>query len=194
MKNQLKYYAVNKPYGMLSQFTDKDGRLTLSSLFAFPKNVYPIGRLDLDSEGLLLLSNDKLLVDLLLNPAHHYEKEYFVQVEGIPTSEAIEKLRTGVVIQGYKTLPAKVNLIEEPNFPERIPPIRFRKNIPTSWMSIILNEGKNRQVRRMTASVGFPTLRLIRVRINNIHLESLGNSSVRELTKIEVDRLRMQKK
>lgn len=194
MKIQLKYYAVNKPYRMLSQFTDKDGRLTLSSLFEFPKDVYPIGRLDLDSEGLLLLSNDKLLVDLLLNPANHYEKEYFVQVEGIPTLEAIEKLRAGVMIQNYKTLPAKVNLIEAPNFPERIPPIRFRKNIPTSWMSIILNEGKNRQVRRMTASVGFPTLRLIRVRINNIHLASLGNSPVRELTKIEVDKLRMQKK
>lgn len=191
MAKKFKYYALNKPYGMLSQFTDSEGRATLSSLYKFHKDVYPIGRLDLDSEGLLLLSNDKSLVDLLLNPQHHYEKEYFVQVEGIPTESAIQKLRDGVVIQGYKTLPAKVKIINEPKIPERVPPIRVRKNIPTCWLSVILHEGKNRQIRRMTASVGFPTLRLIRVRINNIHLQTLGSLSVRELSVDEVNKLKL---
>lgn len=191
MAKKFKYYALNKPYGMLSQFTDGEGRTTLSSLYKFPKDVYPIGRLDLDSEGLLLLSNDKSLVDLLLNPQHHYEKEYFVQVEGIPTESAIQMLREGVVIKGYKTLPAKVKIINEPKIPERVPPIRVRKNIPTCWLSVILHEGKNRQIRRMTASVGFPTLRLIRVRINNIHLQTLGSLSVRELSTDEVKKLKL---
>jgi len=194
MKNELKYFVVNKPYGTLSQFTDGEGRLTLSALFDFPKDVYPIGRLDLDSEGLLLLSNDKFLVDLLLNPQNHYEKEYYAQVEGIPTEAAIHSLRNGIIIQGYQTLPAKVKIISAPNFSERIPPIRFRKNIPTSWLSITLHEGKNRQVRKMTASVGYPTLRLIRVRIENIFLESLGKSVVRELTMGEVKKLKAYKR
>ncbi|MDH7603636.1 MAG: pseudouridine synthase [Melioribacter sp.] len=189
MKKTLKYFALNKPYGVLSQFTDKHGRRTLKSLYNFPKDVYPVGRLDMDSEGLLLLTNDKFLTNYLLNPKNKHEKEYFVQVEGIPTSESLQKLRDGVEIEGKKTLPAKVKIIEEPDFPPRIPPIRERKNIPTSWISITLIEGRNRQVRKMTAAVGFPTLRLVRVRIKNILLGDLKFGEVRELTKNEIEGL-----
>ena len=175
---------------MLSQFTDKDGRKTLGSLFDFPKDVFPVGRLDADSEGLLLLTNDKLLVDYLLNPRNKHEREYFVQVEGIPNENDLTKLKFGVLIHGIKTLPAKAKIIEAPNFPGRIPPIRERKNIPTTWLSIILLEGKNRQVRRMTASIGFPTLRLVRVRIKNIFLNNLQSGTVRELTADEIKKLK----
>lgn len=189
MKKSLKYFAINKPYGVLSQFTDKEGRRTLKSLFNFPKDVYPVGRLDMDSEGLLLLTNDKFLTNYLLNPKNKHEREYFVQVEGIPTDEAIQKLSDGLVIEGRKTLPAKVKLIDEPDFPPRIPPIRERKTIPTSWLSITLIEGRNRQVRKMTAAVGFPTLRLVRVRIKNILLGELKFGEVRELTKSEIEGL-----
>ncbi|MFA3782178.1 pseudouridine synthase [Melioribacteraceae bacterium 4301-Me] len=181
-----KYFILNKPYGYLSQFTDKYGNLTLSHLFSFPKNVYPIGRLDKDSEGLLILSNDKKLVNFLLNPKNKHEREYFVQVEGVPTRQALDKLESGVFIQERITLPAKVKLIKEPNFPPRIPPIRKRKNIPTSWLSITLIEGKNRQVRKMTAAVGYPTLRLVRVRIKNIKLGNLKPGEARELTLDEI--------
>ncbi len=189
MKKVLKYFALNKPYGVLSQFTDKEGRKTLKSLYNFPKDVYPAGRLDMDSEGLLLLTNDKFLTNFLLNPQNKHEREYFVQVEGIPTLESLEKLRDGIEIEGKKTLPAKVKIIETPDFPPRIPPIRERKNIPTSWISITLIEGRNRQVRKMTAAVGFPTLRLVRVRIKNILLGNLKFGEVRELTKTEIEGL-----
>ncbi|MEG8946250.1 pseudouridine synthase [Rosettibacter firmus] len=189
MKKALKYYIIHKPYGVLSQFTDKEGRKTLKSLYNFPKDVYPVGRLDMDSEGLLILTNDKLLTDYLLNPLNKHEREYYVQVEGIPTEESLQKLREGVIIQGRKTLPAKVKVINTPDFPERVPPIRFRKTIPTSWLSITIVEGKNRQVRKMTASVGLPTLRLIRVRIKNILLGDLKPGEVRELTKMEISGL-----
>lgn len=189
MKKALKYYIIHKPYGVLSQFTDKEGRKTLKSLYNFPKDVYPVGRLDMDSEGLLILTNDKLLTDYLLNPLNKHEREYYVQVEGIPTEESLQKLREGVIIQGRKTLPAKVKVINTPDFPERVPPIRFRKTIPTSWLSITIVEGKNRQVRKMTASVGLPTLRLIRVRIKNILLGDLKPGEVRELTKMEINGL-----
>lgn len=184
-----KYYALNKPYGVLSQFTDKEGRKTLKSLYNFPKDVYSVGRLDMDSEGLLLLTNDKRLFDFLLNPKNKHEKEYFVQVDGIPTEEALNKLREGVIIEGRKTLPAKVKKIDAPKFPPRIPPIRERKTIPTSWISITIVEGRNRQVRKMTAAVGYPTLRLVRVRIKNIKLGSLKPGEVRELTQKEIDNL-----
>lgn len=189
MKKTLKYFAINKPYGVLSQFTDKEGRRTLKSLFNFPKDVYPVGRLDMDSEGLLILTNDKFLTNYLLNPKNKHEREYFVQVEGIPTPEALQKLSDGLIIEGRKTLPAKVKLIEEPDFPPRIPPIRERKTIPTSWISITLIEGRNRQVRKMTAAVGFPTLRLVRVRIKNILLGKLKFGEVRELTESEIEGL-----
>lgn len=186
------YYAVHKPYGMLSQFTDTDGRKTLKDLFNFPRDVYPIGRLDLDSEGLLLLTNDKSLNDLLLHPKSKKEKEYYVQVEKIPTQEALNNLKGGIVIEGKRTLPAKVKIIDDPNFPDRIPPIRERKSIPTCWISLTIKEGRNRQVRKMTAAVGFPTLRLIRVRIKNVLLNELKNGEVRELTKMEVADLKLK--
>ena len=122
-----KYYIIHKPYGVLTQFTDKDKRPTLAQLYDFPKDVYPVGRLDMDSEGLLILTNDKELTDFLLNPKNRHEREYFVQVEGLPAEDALDKLKQGIVIKGEKTLPAKVKVIEEPGFPERIPPIRERK-------------------------------------------------------------------
>jgi len=188
--NLSKYYALYKPFGVLSQFTSEEGEKTLKSIGDFAKDIYPIGRLDKDSEGLLILSNDKQLVDLLLNPKHKHEKEYFVKVEGVPDDESLKKLADGVVIQGYKTLPAKVRRISEPKLPERIPPIRFRKNIPANWLSIIITEGKNRQVRRMTASVGYPTLRLVRVRICNVHLHNLNVGEIRELSNAEIKELK----
>ncbi len=181
-----KYYLVNKPYGVLTQFTDSDGRLTLASLHNFPKDVYPVGRLDMDSEGLLIITNDKELTDHLLNPKRKHEREYYVQVEGVPGKEALKKLSAGVEIKGERTLPAKAKLIDAPLFPERTPPIRERKNIPVQWISLVLTEGKNRQVRRMTASAGYPTLRLVRVRIKNIILGDMKPGEVRELTSDEI--------
>lgn len=184
-----RYYIINKPYGVLTQFTDKDNRPTIGTFYKFPKDVYAAGRLDMDSEGLLLLTNDSDLTDYLLNPKNKHEREYYVQVEGVPSEEALQKLRAGVEIKGERTLPAKAELIPDPGFPERVPPIRERKTIPTSWISLTLIEGKNRQVRKMTASVGLPTLRLVRVRIKNILLGSLKSGEVRELTPAEINKL-----
>lgn len=184
-----KYYLINKPYGVLTQFTDKENRPTIGTLYRFPKDVYAVGRLDMDSEGLLLLTNDADLTDFLLNPKNKHEREYYVQVEGEAKEEALQKLRAGVEIKGEKTLPAKAELITDPGFPERVPPIRERKTIPTSWISLTLVEGKNRQVRKMTASVGLPTLRLVRVRIENILLGNLKPGEVRELNYAEINKL-----
>jgi len=171
------YYFIYKPFGMLSQFTpDQAGQITLSDLdFSFPKNVYPVGRLDADSEGLLLLTDDKSLTDKLLNPKNHLPKTYRVQVEGIPEEVDLEKLRRGVDIKingkTQRTRPAKVSLLEtDPELPPRVPPIRFRKSVPESWLDITITEGKNRQVRRMCAAVGFPALRLVRVAIGSYRL------------------------
>ena len=188
--DKFKYFLLNKPYGVLSQFTDKEGRKTLGDLYSFPKNVYSVGRLDMDSEGLLLLTNDKSLTDFLLNPLREHEKEYYVQVEGVPDESSLKKLRKGVLLSGKRTLPAKINKIYVPMFPARIPPIRERKNIPTCWLSIIITEGRNRQVRRMTASVGHPTLRLVRVRIKNLELNGLPSGKVRELSSEEINGLK----
>lgn len=185
-KNSLRYFVINKPYGVLSQFTDTERRQTLKSLFDFPNDVYPIGRLDMDSEGLLIITNDKYFTDFLLNPKNQHEKEYYAQVDGIPANESLNKLREGVIIEGKKTLPAKVKLIDEPDFEPRIPPIRERKTIPTTWLSITITEGRNRQVRKMTAAVGHPTLRLVRVRIKNISLGNMKSGEVRELTETEI--------
>lgn len=184
------YYKVNKPYGVLSQFTDKDGRKTLSSLYNFEPDVYPVGRLDMDSEGLLLLTNNRSLTEKLLNPKFAHEREYHVQVEGIPDEEALNKLASGVVIEEKMTLPATVRLMDKNfSYPGRIPPIRERKNTPTSWLSITLHEGRNRQVRKMTASVGYPTLRLIRVRIEEVHLGNLLPGEVKKLSAKEIENL-----
>jgi 23S rRNA pseudouridine2457 synthase len=163
--------AFHKPYGVLSQFTaDVPGQRTLAE-FGFPPRVYPLGRLDLDSEGLLLLSDEGALNTKLLDPRRTHWRRYFVQVEGVPAPEAIRRLETGVMVQGKRTLPARAEILpEEPGFPPRDPPVRFRKNIPTSWIAVELREGRNRQVRRMTAAVGLPTLRLVRVRIGAFEL------------------------
>jgi 23S rRNA pseudouridine2457 synthase len=185
------YIIVNKPYGMLSQFKDNEGRKTLSNIAEIPNQVYPVGRLDFDSEGLLLLTNDKTLTDFLLNPRRRHEREYYAQVEGTPGQDDLQKLSTGIIIQGKITLPAKVKIIKDPLFPPRIPPIRERKNIPTTWISLTLIEGRNRQVRKMTAHIGFPTLRLIRIRIKNINLGNLLPGSSRELLPKEVSDLKI---
>ena len=211
--------AFHKPYGVISQFT-KDGspNRTLAE-FGFPKNVYSIGRLDADSEGLLLLSDEPEWNERLLHPRHAHEREYWAQVERVPTPEALKKLARGVLIQGRKTLPCRAWILEpqpqmagravpcapppvnqhvlargdgahgvtRPTLPPRNPPIRFRKNVPDCWIGLELIEGKNRQVRRMTAAIGHPTLRLIRVRIGNLWLGDLPAGQWRILTAKEGD-------
>jgi 23S rRNA pseudouridine2457 synthase len=184
------YFKIYKPYGVLSQFTDKEDRPVLSSIFNFPSNAYPIGRLDMDSEGLLIITDDKILTDRLLNPANKVEKEYFVQVEGVPEEQDLKHLRRGVLIQNKLTLPAIVNRIDVPLLPERIPPIRIRKNIPDSWLSITIHEGRNRQIRKMCAAVGYPVLRLVRIRINRLHLGKMQPGEVKKLNDAEVKLLK----
>jgi len=167
--------AFHKPYGVLSQFTpDHPGQRTLAE-FGFGRGVYGIGRLDRDSEGLLLLSDDPSWTDRLLNPRRGHVREYHVQVEGVPTAEALARLAGGVEIGGERTRPAAARTIDPaPAWLPRVPPIRVRKTVPDAWISLELTEGKNRQVRRMTAAVGLPTLRLIRVRIGRLNLVELG--------------------
>lgn len=177
---------------MLCQFTDKEGRATLSDLGKFPKDVYTVGRLDYDSEGLVLLTNDNELKHKLLEPKFKTPKTYFAQVERIPDEDALRKLREGVVIEGKKTLPAKVKLLEkEPNLPPRSIPVRFRKNVPTAWLEITIYEGRNRQIRKMTAAIGHPTLRLVRVKIGKMILEKLKPGEFRKLCSNEIDRLKL---
>jgi len=184
------YFLVYKPYGMLSQFSKEGDKPTLADLgFTFPKDAYPVGRLDHDSEGLLLITNDKSLNGKLLNPKHHYKKTYWVQVDREITDDAIEQLRKGVTINvngEYRTRPAKVNRIAEPNLPERVPPIRFRINVSMSWVEITITEGKNRQIRKMTAAVGFPTLRLVRSAIGPLSVIQMNPGDVKDLTKEDV--------
>ncbi|MBS3030507.1 MAG: rRNA large subunit pseudouridine synthase E [Dolichospermum sp. DET50] len=185
-----RYIIFHKPYGVLSQFTQESPKhITLKEYIDVP-DVYPVGRLDWDSEGLLLLTNDGQLQHRLAHPRFGHQRTYWAQVERIPDVDAIHKLQTGVEIQDYRTRPAQVRLLlEEPSVVQRIPPIRFRKSIPTAWLEMTLTEGKNRQVRRMTATVGFPTLRLIRVSIGNIQLHDLAPGQWRELNLLEVTRL-----
>jgi 23S rRNA pseudouridine2457 synthase len=182
---RLKYYKIYKPYGVLSQFTDKSDRPTLKTLYKFPQDVYPVGRLDLDSEGLLILTNDKKLNELLLSPLSGTGKEYLVLVEGEPSEADLNILRSGVIIEGKRTLPALAEKINTPELPPRDPPVRVRKNIQDTWLKIIINEGRNRQIRKMTAKIGFPTLRLIRTRIRNISLEGLKPGETAELSEKE---------
>jgi 23S rRNA pseudouridine2457 synthase len=175
--------AFNKPYGVLSQFTpDGSPNRTLAD-FGFPKDVYPIGRLDADSEGLLLLSDEAELNQRLLHPKHAHQREYWVEVEGIPTREALHKLESGLLIQGRKTLPCRAWVLEpQPKLLPRDPPIRFRKTVPTCWVALEIVEGKNRQVRRMTAAIGHPTLRLLRTRIGRYNSDGIAPGEWKVLT------------
>ncbi|WP_205499722.1 pseudouridine synthase [Rufibacter psychrotolerans] len=182
------YLLLNKPFEVLTQFTDETGRRTLKDYVQVP-NVYPVGRLDYDSEGLVLLTDDKQLQHRLSDPKFKVEKTYWVQVEGVPTDEALDQLERGVVIQGKKTAPAKARLLEDVAFWERSRPIRFRANIPTTWVEIKISQGMNRQVRKMTAAVGFPTLRLVRVAIGPLQLGDLQPGEFRPLTPAEVSKL-----
>lgn len=179
--------AFNKPFGVISQFTSEAGsRLRTLAEFGFQKGLYPIGRLDADSEGLLLLSDERELNERLLHPKNAHEREYWAQVERIPTAEALAKLANGMLIQGRKTLPSRAWLLEpQPQIPPRDPPIRYRKNVPDCWIGLELVEGKNRQVRRMTAAIGHPTLRLLRVRIGNLLLGELPSGKWKHLDSAE---------
>lgn len=203
--------AFHKPFGVLSQFTGDGSPNRALAEFAFPKGVYAIGRLDADSEGLLLLSDEARWNEKLLHPRHAHEREYWAQVERIPTQSALDQLQRGVTIQGRKTLPCRAWMLEPqpvavaatresaadpladgkpaPKIFPRVPPIRFRKSVPDCWIGLELIEGKNRQVRRMTAAIGHPTLRLLRVRIGDFWLGDLPPGEWRVLTPPEIRRV-----
>jgi 23S rRNA pseudouridine2457 synthase len=175
--------AFNKPYGVLSQFTPDGSPNRPLSEFGFPPQVYPIGRLDADSEGLLLLSDEPELNERLLHPKHAHPRTYWAQVERIPEPAALKKLEQGLAIQERRTLPARAWVLEpQPEVPPRTPPIRFRKTVPTCWIALELTEGKNRQVRRMTAAIGHPTLRLVRAKIGDFGLGDLPEGKWKELS------------
>jgi 23S rRNA pseudouridine2457 synthase len=174
----------NKPYGVLCQFSASAGRQTLKDFVPIP-DVYPAGRLDADSEGLVVLTDDGRLQHRISDPRRKLAKTYWVQVEGVPTPQALAKLRLGVELGDFVTRPAQAQLAPEPDWIwPRQPPVRYRKNIPTSWLELALNEGKNRQVRRMTAAVGYPTLRLIRFSVGAWSLAALSSGEWRKLISI----------
>ena len=176
-----KVLIFNKPFDVLSQFTDDQHRQTLAD-FITVKDVYAAGRLDRDSEGLLILTNDGVLQARLTQPESKSPKTYWVQVEGAPTEEDLEKLRQGVELKDGMTLPAKVEILEEPDLWERNPPVRFRAAIPTTWIALTIIEGRNRQVRRMTAHIGFPTLRLIRYSMGDWTIQDVPHGEWKEVS------------
>jgi len=185
------YFLIYKPFQVLSQFTSTEGKLCLKDILHVPTDVYPVGRLDYDSEGLLLITNDKSINQQLLNPIFAHQRTYWVQVEGAITNEALAQLTKGVSINVdgkiYQTKPATLaQLPDSIAVPDRNPPIRFRKNIPTSWVSIQLTEGKNRQVRKMFAQVGFPVLRLIRAKLGKYSIQEMQPGDCLSLTAAEV--------
>lgn len=191
LKQRTRALAFNKPYGVLPCFTDAHGRPTLAGFVTVPE-VYAAGRLDLDSEGLMVLTSDGALAHHITDPEHKLPKVYLAQVERSPTDEALERLKQGVLLNGTRTRPAEVELVPEPpSLPDRRVPIRFRKSVPTAWLRITLREGLNRQVRRMTAAVGHPTLRLIRIAIGPIGLGDLQPGQWREMTALEVMQIGM---
>ncbi|HHY88007.1 MAG TPA: pseudouridine synthase [Chloroflexi bacterium] len=179
---RLRYILFHKPYGVLSSFTDPEGRPTVKDYVDVPE-VYAAGRLDFDSEGLMLLTNDGPLIHRLTQPRYHMPKTYLAQVEGEVTAEALRRLREGVVIKGYRTQPAEAEQVPDPGLPERSKPVT--PHGPTSWIRLTLREGKKRQVRHMTAAVGLPTLRLVRVAIGPLTLDGLAPGEWRELTGLE---------
>lgn len=185
------YFLIYKPFQVLSQFTSTAGKLCLKDILHVPNDVYPVGRLDYDSEGLLLITNDKSINQQLLNPLFAHQRTYWVQVDGAITAAALAQLTKGVTInvdgKAYKTKSAKLELLSEPvQVPDRTPPIRFRKSIPTSWVSIQVTEGKNRQVRKMFAQVGFPVLRLIRAKLGKYTIQDMQPGDCLSLTATEV--------
>ena len=187
----MNYYILYKPFGTLCQFSPEPGKITLADIgFKFPIDVYPVGRLDEDSEGLLLLTNDKKINNILLDPAFGHTRTYLVQVEGEINEEAVRKLKTGLMIRidkkDHHCIASDAEMIPEPVLPERNPPVRFRKSIPTSWLRMSLHEGKNRQVRKMTAATGFPTLRLVRQSIEGLNIGSLKPGQVSEVNAKEI--------
>jgi 23S rRNA pseudouridine2457 synthase len=194
---EFRYLLFNKPFNVLSQFTQGtqenpcSPRATLAA-FIPVRDVYPVGRLDYDSEGLMLLTSDGTLQHQLTDPRFKHPRTYWVQVEGVATLEAARRLTEGVLIQGRRTKPCDAHIVSEPSVPPREPPIRVRQRIPTSWLQITLTEGRNRQVRRMTAAVGFPTLRLIRIALGSLTLGDLSPGSWRDLREDELDTLRRQ--
>jgi len=186
MMKPIRAIAFNKPYGVLPCFTDSDGRPTLAGYIAMPE-VYAAGRLDQDSEGLMILTSDGSLAHRITDPKHKLPKVYWAQVERVPDQQALSRLAEGVLLSGTRTRPAEVRLLEEePLLPERPVPIRFRKNVPTIWLEITIHEGMNRQVRRMTAAMGHPTLRLVRIAIGPVRLGDLKPGEWRDLTESEI--------
>jgi pseudouridine synthase len=188
----VKVYRFWKPYGVLTKFTDAEGRPTLADYIDIPE-IYAAGRLDMDSEGLLLLTNSGSLSHRLTDPHFEHPRTYWAQVERVPDEAALAALRAGVDLSDggklWRTRPAQVELIAEPNLPERVPPIRTRQNVPTAWLQLTIREGKNRQVRRMTAAIGHPTLRLVRWAIGSITLEGLAPGKLLPLSADELARL-----
>jgi len=182
-------YLFNKPYGVLTQFTDREGRPVLADYIDVPA-IYPAGRLDKDSEGLLLLTDDGKLQQAVSDPSFKFPKTYHVQVEGIPDDEALDELRAGVKLKDGMTKPAQVSRIEgePPNLWQRDPPVRYRASIPDCWLQITIREGRNRQVRRMTAAVGYPTLRLIRYAIGDFRLDGLQPGDIKQLPAEQVEK------